>query len=252
MLEDSGDQVLVDDAELVRHVTDPSDPPEQTLRTEAAAALLRDLEGDPTQHLTQAAPGQDHVTILVADSSLHSNYLVEGRVSEVVDGELAIWPKGLRSRGFWFPLEYVQVCRDGYGQGDQIRRDLAQAGVPALAADHDLDSLPEYVPAVHDADEAPVQAAFLMRHRESADKPFVAGCVLLAVSSDSSHVYGYLWTPKGQGPSSRFVRTTKKRVESMSARVAISSPIPITVGECPNLPGTRSELYAQLTTQLAA
>lgn len=252
-LADPGSQVLLDERELIRDVTTSRDPLTVQLATGTAAALLRDREGDPAGRLTQMAETQaEHVTMLVADNRLRSLYLVEGRIADVEDGIVAMWPKGLRTRGFRFPLGWIRSVRDGYGRTDEILHDLASATatvVPQLDANPHLDRLPGYTPSVHDADNAPVVACYLMRHRDSSDQPFTQGCVLAAVAGDTQHVYGYLWTPEGSGIARRYVRTNPARVAAMSARISTYRPGQLTVADCAALPGDRTGTYSRITAE---
>lgn len=245
--EDPGNDVLIDERELTRHVTRQEDPAAVTLRTETAAAMLRDLETDVEGRLTRWADSQEQVTMLIADSQYRSNYVVEGRIAEVTDdGKVAMWPKGLRARGFFFPLGSVQTVRQGYGHTDQILHDLAGQPVPALSDDHQFDRLPKHNPAVHDRDDTPVQVVFLLRHREAADQLFVSGCALAAVSADDNNVYGYLWAPASSGVRSRFVQTSRARVEAMGCRVGSYQPGTLTAAGCAGLPDDRVGMYQAL------
>lgn len=249
-LADPGSHMLVDSRELIRNVTTSAQPLTTQLAVGAAAALIRETEGDPTPRLTAMAETQtEHVTMLVADANLRSVYLLEGRVAEVEDGNIGVWPKGLRTQGFRFPLDWVQSVREGYGRSDDLLHALGRVTntvVPHLAADPQLDRLPMYNPDVHDGDTAPVAACYLLRHRETSDVPFTQGCVLAAVAADDELVYGYLWAPASSGIRPRFIRTNQARVAAMGALIDTYQPFSLTVADCPRLPEDRSSLYRQL------
>lgn len=249
-LADPGSQVLVDSDDLIRRIATSSDPLHVQLSMNAAAAVLRDQDPDLAERLEVMAVTQtEQVTVLVADSNSRSLYLVEGRVAEAEDDTLAMWPKGLRARGFRFPLTSVCAVRDGYGRSDDLLHDLARTAsnaVPQLADDPMLEWLPPYTAERHDTDDAPIAACYLLRHRESSDQPFTHGCVLAATAADDSYVYGYLWAPAGSGIRSRFVRTNPARVATMAARIANYQSGRLTVGSCEDLPADRSAMYQQL------
>lgn len=246
-LADPGTQVLADSSELIRNITTSTDPLPVQLARNAAAAVLRDEDGTIEARLADMAVSQaEQSTILVSDSNLHSLYLVEGRVAEVENGTVAMWPKGLRARGFRFPLGAVCAVRDGYGRSDDVLHDLTRIAttvVPPLEDDLMLEWLPPYDADRHDIDTAPVAACYLLRHRESPTEQATHGCVVAAVAADDDYVYGHLWAPANSGIRSRFVRASRLRVAAMSARIANYQPGSVAVADCEHLPSGRAEMY---------